>query len=134
MKPADFDDLDMFIDAALRDEPLRPVPFGFGRALDQRLAVQRRIDAERRRLWSVVLAGCGVLMAALAALVLVGVQWGNAALENTPGLRGYLDGLAAPYAAWGTSLAGVAVLGVVVVTLLAGAVMLRPRAEVVLSA
>ena len=133
MKPADFDDLDQFIDAALRHEPLRPVPFGFQRALEQRLAVQRRIAAERRRLRSIALAGCGAILAAFAALAFVGARWGNAALDNTPGLRGYLDGLTAPYAAWGDSIAGGVLLGAVVLTLIAGAVMLRPRAGLVVA-
>lgn len=126
MKLTDFDDLDTIIDAALRDEPLRPAPFGFGRALEKRLAVQRRIDAERRRLVRTALIGCVGLMVSVLALVAAGAQWGSAILEATPGLRGYLDGVTAPYAAWGATMAGAALLGGVIATLLAGAILLRP--------
>lgn len=49
MNRDDFDDMDDFIDAALKDERMRNVPFGFHRKVEDNLRVAAAIQTERNK-------------------------------------------------------------------------------------
>ena len=70
MPPDEQDKLDALIESALFDEPELGVPFGFHRAVDERLHMAALLDLERgrfRRCW--ISAGAFVSLVALASAV-----------------------------------------------------------------
>ena len=93
MPPDEQDKLDALIEAALRDEPERSVPFGFHRAVDERLQMAALLDLERgrfRRCW--ISAGAFAALVALAT----SVGWIAADVSGTisravPGALGSYD-------------------------------------------
>ncbi|MCC6797207.1 MAG: hypothetical protein IT366_18970 [Candidatus Hydrogenedentes bacterium] len=86
-------DLDRFIEDALKNDPLRPVPTGFHKRVEQRVRVAAIASSERRWFHSRMIAS--VILFAMVAFTVVIVPalaffqgWTVRAL---PGAMGYLD-------------------------------------------
>ena len=110
MKRDDFDSMDDFIEAALRSEPMLPVPFGFARSVEERLQVAALMERERRRFVR-CFGIAGILTAAVAALMVAVFAQGNlvaAVVQNVPGALGHLDYALSVAATYGLGVAGAA--------------------------
>jgi hypothetical protein len=57
MKHTDFDDIDSFIDAVLKEERMQSVPFGFHRNVENNLKVAAKIQQERDQYRVLMFAG-----------------------------------------------------------------------------
>lgn len=64
-------ELDQFIDAALRDEPLLPVPAGLHRKIQDRVVIAAMQERERARFRNSLLSAVGALVVILAGTVAV---------------------------------------------------------------
>lgn len=93
MEPENPNELDRLIDNALRSEREQDVPFGFHRAVDERLKVAALLDRELRR-FRACWASAGILALALACTtvgVWLGADLPGAAARAIPGALGSYD-------------------------------------------
>lgn len=96
MSPNEWNDLDVMIEDALRSEPLREVPAGFHRRIDERLRVVAMVAKERKGFQMRLLASAALFAALLLTVVVVPALayaqgW---TVRSMPGAMGYLDYLA----------------------------------------
>jgi hypothetical protein len=111
MDPNNMNDIDRFIEDALKNEPLRAVPTGFHRRVEERVRVASLANHERRGFHSRVLAS--VILFAMIGFTVVLVPalaffqgWTVRAL---PGAMGYFDYLTVfVVQSWGEILVAVA--------------------------
>ncbi|HRK35809.1 MAG TPA: hypothetical protein PLJ47_14525 [Candidatus Hydrogenedentes bacterium] len=111
MDPNNMTELDRMIEEALKSEPLRPVPNGFHRRVEERVRVAAFASQERRgfhsRLWAsaVLFAMLGFTLVLVPALAFF-QGWTVRAL---PGAMGYLDYLTVFFMqSWGEILLALA--------------------------
>ena len=90
MQPNNFDALDQFIDTALRDDPIRPVPFGFGAAVANRVRAAAMLRRQRRHMRQSLAA---LFLGALVVIAGAAATWqsGGEFLSRVPGGLGYVD-------------------------------------------
>jgi len=81
------------VDAALKAEPLRPVPAGFGRAVRGRVTILGLIKQERQRLGYAMAASGALYLPIVAAALLVVLFPGlpGVLVRNVPGAMGFYD-------------------------------------------
>jgi hypothetical protein len=86
-------DLDRIIDAALREEPFREPPRGFGARLERRLTLEAlRLEEERSFRWRVASAGFGAVSMTLGLCALAVVLSRSGLVGRIlPGGMGYVD-------------------------------------------
>ena len=116
MDPSNMNDLDRLIEDALKSEPLRPVPAGFQRRVEERVRVVAFASRERKGFHTRLLASAVLFAMVGVTLVLVPALaffqgWTVRAL---PGALGYFDYLSVFFAqSWGIiAAAGIAVAGI----------------------
>ena len=103
IKREDYDDMDAFIDAALREEPLRDTPFGFRARFEDRLRFTVALQRERARFRN-CLVGAAALFVFLG--ICVGLTLGSGQVvsrvaASIPGALGYYDYMSSAVVAWG---------------------------------
>lgn len=93
MDPKEFDTLDDFIEAALKSDPVRSVPLGFRRRIEEKVRVLMLIERERRRFRNCVAAGLVVGLALVMSGAIVATLSGLPGMiaDTVPGARGYYD-------------------------------------------
>lgn len=114
MKPEEYEDLDAFIDAALRDEPIRDTPFGFHSRFEERLRFTVALQRERARFRN-CLASVACLVVLLGLCVGVTLGSGHVASRlaaSIPGALGYYDRFSIGAGVWGPMVFGVATLAI----------------------
>lgn len=111
MAPYEFDDLDGFIESALRSEPFRPVPFGFQRRVEDRLRVAALCERERRR-FRRCMTVAGMVMVGLvsAGIFFVFLAGAGGLAASIPGFLGFYDGFVSLAAFWWPGAVGLAVV------------------------
>ncbi|MFP6584484.1 MAG: hypothetical protein VCD00_18270 [Candidatus Hydrogenedentota bacterium] len=91
MKHTDFDNIDDFIDSALKTERMRSVPFGFHRMVDSNLRVAAQIQVERNRYRMCMLVGVAAYTLAFGSATLYMVLGAiySSLYETLPGFLMY---------------------------------------------
>jgi len=97
MDGAEQRDLERTIDTTLGEEPLRPVPAGFGRTVQARVTILTLIKQERQRLGYAMAASGALYLPIVAAGLLLALfpELPGLLVRNVPGAMGFYDYLMA---------------------------------------
>ena len=97
MDRAEQRDLERTIDTTLGEEPLRPVPAGFGRTVQARVTILTLIKQERQRLGYAMAASGALYLPIVAAGLLLALfpELPGLLVRNVPGAMGFYDYLMA---------------------------------------
>ena len=107
MKHDDFDDLDDFIESALKEERMRNVPFGFHRKVEDNLRISAAIQAERNKYRMIMMVGVALytLIFGSATLYMVLGAIFSSINETLPGFLSYYTQLSQTVEIWWVELA-----------------------------
>lgn len=107
MNHRDFEDLDDFIESALKDERMRNVPFGFQRKVEDNLRVAAAIQAERNKYRLAMIVGVTIytLIFGSATLYMVLGAIFSSISESLPGFLSYYAQLSQTVEIWWVELA-----------------------------